>query len=55
VGWAGQACWFTGLPAATLLQKLSDAGTLLLPVQTTDRVWKPLPQETEQPLHGDET
>jgi hypothetical protein len=24
-----------------------------LPLQTTDRVWKPLPQLTEQPPHGE--
>jgi len=46
----------TPLPvAAPLLQKSSDAGTPLLPVQITDRDWKPLPQETEQLPHGEGT
>jgi hypothetical protein len=64
-GWA-QAWWFTGRTvckaivtpltvAAPLLQKSSDAGTPLLPVQITDRDWKPLPQETEQLPHGEGT
>jgi hypothetical protein len=43
------------LPVAAPLQKLSATVMPLLPVQVTDRVWKPLPQETEQLPHGDES
>jgi hypothetical protein len=53
VGWA-QAWEFAGLAPEAAHNELSVL-IPLLPVQITDRVWKPLPQETEQLAHGDET
>ena len=54
VGWAGQACWLAGIAPEAAHIVLSKV-TPLLPLQITDRVWKPLPQETEQLPHGEAT
>ena len=53
VGWA-QAWEVAGIAPELAHNELSVVMPLL-PLQMTDRVWKPLPQETEQPVHGEGT
>ena len=48
---AAQACWLTGA-VPDPKHKLLSTGRPLLPMQDTDRIWKPLPHDAEQPPQG---